>query len=67
MPRSQLRCAGEDDGDAGVRLAHELMRRAYLVPGAKVHWYGKAGMRTGRKVGTGSHTPACRPQAAYAV
>lgn len=42
--------AGEADGDEGVRRAHELMRRAYETPGAKVHWYGKPGMRPGRKV-----------------
>lgn len=42
---------GEADGEEGERLAHELMGRAYSVPGASVHWYGKAGVAAQRKIG----------------
>lgn len=46
-----LNLLGEADGDEGVRLSHELMAKAYKTPGASVHWYGKSGMRKGRKIG----------------
>ncbi|KAG2451476.1 hypothetical protein HYH02_004074 [Chlamydomonas schloesseri] len=46
-----LNLLGEADGDEGVRIAHETMAKAYTIPGAKVHWYGKDGMKVGRKVG----------------
>lgn len=46
-----LNILGEEDGDEGVRRAHALMARAYSTKGAKVHWYGKPGMRPARKVG----------------
>ncbi|KAG2445813.1 hypothetical protein HXX76_000417 [Chlamydomonas incerta] len=46
-----LNLLGEADGDEGVRIAHEQMAQAYMIPGAKVHWYGKDGMKVGRKVG----------------
>ncbi|KAF5840607.1 eukaryotic-type phosphoribosylaminoimidazole carboxylase [Dunaliella salina] len=46
-----LNVLGEDDDDEGVRIAHEKMAKAYKTPGAKVHWYGKDGMKKGRKVG----------------
>ena len=46
-----LNLLGEAEGEAGVRLAHELMAKAYRMSGAKVHWYGKEdGMKKGRKV-----------------
>ncbi|GLC43896.1 hypothetical protein PLESTB_000920700 [Pleodorina starrii] len=46
-----LNLLGEADGEEGVRRAHEVMGRAYATPGCKVHWYGKEGMKVGRKVG----------------
>ncbi|GBF89664.1 phosphoribosylaminoimidazole, chloroplastic-like [Raphidocelis subcapitata] len=46
-----LNILGEAEGDEGVRRAHALMARAYSTRGAKVHWYGKPGMRAARKVG----------------
>ncbi|KAI8474941.1 MAG: eukaryotic-type phosphoribosylaminoimidazole carboxylase [Monoraphidium minutum] len=46
-----LNILGEADGDVGVARAHALMARAYSTRGAKVHWYGKPGMRPARKVG----------------
>ncbi|GLI58850.1 hypothetical protein VaNZ11_000616 [Volvox africanus] len=46
-----LNLLGEADGDEGVRQAHDLMAKAYNTPGCKVHWYGKDGMKVGRKVG----------------
>ncbi|PNW74944.1 hypothetical protein CHLRE_12g503300v5 [Chlamydomonas reinhardtii] len=46
-----LNLLGEADGDEGVRIAHQQMAAAYATPGAKVHWYGKDGMKLGRKVG----------------
>ncbi|GFR46871.1 hypothetical protein Agub_g8512 [Astrephomene gubernaculifera] len=46
-----LNLLGEADGEEGVRRAHEVMGAAYDTPGCKVHWYGKEGMKVGRKVG----------------
>jgi phosphoribosylaminoimidazole carboxylase len=46
-----LNMLGEADDDEGVRIAHDLMAKAYRTPGASVHWYDKAGMRKGRKIG----------------
>ncbi|KAL1209939.1 Phosphoribosylaminoimidazole carboxylase, chloroplastic [Cardamine amara subsp. amara] len=42
---------GEDDGEAGFKLAHKLIARALCVPGASVHWYDKPEMRKQRKMG----------------
>ncbi|KIY92617.1 phosphoribosylaminoimidazolecarboxylase [Monoraphidium neglectum] len=44
-----LNILGEAEGDEGVAIAHALMARAYATRGAKVHWYGKPGMRPARK------------------
>ncbi|GAX78141.1 hypothetical protein CEUSTIGMA_g5583.t1 [Chlamydomonas eustigma] len=47
-----LNLLGEAEGEEGVRIAHDLMAKAYATPGVKVHWYGKEdGMKKGRKVG----------------
>ncbi|XP_010667304.3 phosphoribosylaminoimidazole carboxylase, chloroplastic isoform X2 [Beta vulgaris subsp. vulgaris] len=42
---------GEDEGEPGFLLAHELMRRSLTVPGASVHWYDKSEMKRQRKMG----------------
>ncbi|WCJ32051.1 N5-carboxyaminoimidazole ribonucleotide mutase [Euphorbia peplus] len=42
---------GEDEGEAGFRLAHKLIARALDLPGASVHWYDKSEMRKQRKMG----------------
>ncbi|WCJ31611.1 phosphoribosylaminoimidazole carboxylase putative / AIR carboxylase putative [Euphorbia peplus] len=42
---------GEDEGEAGFRLAHKLIARALDIPGASVHWYEKSEMRKQRKMG----------------
>ncbi|KAK8939068.1 hypothetical protein KSP39_PZI010926 [Platanthera zijinensis] len=42
---------GEDEGEKGFYLAHQLMKRALSVPGASIHWYGKPEMRKLRKMG----------------
>lgn len=59
-----LNVLGEDDGEAGMRAAHELMGRAYRVPGAAVHWYGKAEVARQRKIGhvtfVGATNDECR-------
>ena len=59
-----LNILGEAEGEEGERLAHELMGRAYAVPGASVHWYGKAGVAANRKVGhitiVGKDNQECR-------
>jgi phosphoribosylaminoimidazole carboxylase (NCAIR synthetase) len=34
-----------------IYAAHSLMAAAYRTPGTNVHWYGKDGMKKGRKVG----------------
>eukprot|EP00252_Welwitschia_mirabilis_P024987 TRINITY_DN7646_c0_g1_i1.p1 TRINITY_DN7646_c0_g1~~TRINITY_DN7646_c0_g1_i1.p1 ORF type:complete len:660 (-),score=161.06 TRINITY_DN7646_c0_g1_i1:145-2124(-) len=42
---------GEAEDEDGFAIAHQLMRKALLVPGASVHWYGKLEMRKQRKMG----------------
>ncbi|KAI9184985.1 hypothetical protein LWI28_003115 [Acer negundo] len=42
---------GEDEGDCGFYLAHQLIGRALSIPGATVHWYDKPEMRKQRKMG----------------
>ncbi|XP_021751121.1 phosphoribosylaminoimidazole carboxylase, chloroplastic-like isoform X2 [Chenopodium quinoa] len=42
---------GEDEGEPGFRIAHELMTRALALPGASVHWYDKSAMKRQRKMG----------------
>ncbi|CAA7402806.1 unnamed protein product [Spirodela intermedia] len=39
---------GEDEGEAGFLLAHQLMARALIIPGASVHWYDKPDARNPR-------------------
>eukprot|EP00250_Pteridium_aquilinum_P029702 c39978_g1_i1 orf=142-2100(+) len=42
---------GEDEGEAGFRIAQRKMQRAVAIPGASVHWYGKPEIRKKRKMG----------------
>ncbi|CAN1131994.1 Phosphoribosylaminoimidazole carboxylase, chloroplastic (Fragment) [Linum perenne] len=42
---------GEEEGDRGFYLAHQLIGKALTVPGANVHWYDKPEMRKQRKMG----------------
>ncbi|KAK9292380.1 hypothetical protein L1049_020347 [Liquidambar formosana] len=42
---------GEDEGERGFDLAHQLIGRALGIPGATVHWYDKPEMRKQRKMG----------------
>ncbi|XP_020593919.1 phosphoribosylaminoimidazole carboxylase, chloroplastic-like [Phalaenopsis equestris] len=42
---------GEDEGERGFNLAHQLMKKALSIPGARVHWYDKPEMRKLRKMG----------------
>ncbi|XP_050226055.1 phosphoribosylaminoimidazole carboxylase, chloroplastic isoform X2 [Mercurialis annua] len=42
---------GEDDGEPGFHLAHQLIGRALNIQGASVHWYDKSEMRKQRKMG----------------
>ncbi|GMY20686.1 phosphoribosylaminoimidazole carboxylase, chloroplastic-like isoform X2 [Fagus crenata] len=44
---------GEDEvkGEPGFFLAHQLIKRAFSIPGASVHWYDKPEMRKQRKMG----------------
>lgn len=42
---------GEDEGEPGFLLAHQLIGRALEVPGAAIHWYDKPEMRKQRKMG----------------
>ncbi|XP_047154834.1 phosphoribosylaminoimidazole carboxylase, chloroplastic [Vigna umbellata] len=42
---------GEEEGELGFQLAHQLMKRAMAIPGASVHWYDKPEMRKQRKMG----------------
>lgn len=58
-----LNILGEAEGEEGMQRAHEVMARAYQVPGASVHWYGKAEVAPQRKVG---HITIVAPSAAAA-
>ncbi|CAL0316611.1 unnamed protein product [Lupinus luteus] len=42
---------GEEEGELGFQLAHQLIKRALSIPGATVHWYDKPEMRKQRKMG----------------
>ncbi|KAK9086146.1 hypothetical protein Sjap_026557 [Stephania japonica] len=42
---------GEDEGEQGFHLAHQMIRRALTIPGATVHWYDKPEMHKQRKMG----------------
>ncbi|CAI0433965.1 unnamed protein product [Linum tenue] len=42
---------GEDEGDQGFHLAHQMIAKALTIPGANVHWYDKPEMRKQRKMG----------------
>ncbi|XVE89944.1 hypothetical protein DITRI_Ditri20bG0036800 [Diplodiscus trichospermus] len=42
---------GEDEGEPGFKMAHQLIARALGIPGASVHWYDKPEMRRQRKMG----------------
>ncbi|XWS58377.1 hypothetical protein CRYUN_Cryun08bG0029000 [Craigia yunnanensis] len=42
---------GEDEGELGFKMAHQLIARALGIPGATVHWYDKPEMRRQRKMG----------------
>ncbi|KAF3452321.1 hypothetical protein FNV43_RR02754 [Rhamnella rubrinervis] len=42
---------GEDEGDRGFYLAHQLIGWALCILGATVHWYDKPEMRKQRKMG----------------
>lgn len=42
---------GEEEGEEGFSIAHQLMRKAVSVSGASVHWYEKPEMRKQRKMG----------------
>lgn len=42
---------GEDEGESGFVLAHQMIGRALNIPGASVHWYAKPEMRKQRKMG----------------
>ncbi|KAI3984143.1 hypothetical protein MKX01_035270 [Papaver californicum] len=42
---------GEEEGEQGFALAHQLIGKALNVPGASVHWYNKPEIRKQRKMG----------------
>lgn len=55
---------GEAEGAEGMKAAHSVMGRAYSVPGATVHWYGKNEVVSQRKIGhitiVASNNEECR-------
>ncbi|KAG0461480.1 hypothetical protein HPP92_021777 [Vanilla planifolia] len=53
---------GEDEGEQGFHLAHQIMRRALSIPGASVHWYDKPEIRKLRKMG---HVTIVGPSKSY--
>ncbi|XVF31058.1 hypothetical protein REPUB_Repub16aG0112700 [Reevesia pubescens] len=42
---------GEDEGEPGFKMAHQLIARALGISGATIHWYDKPDMRRQRKMG----------------
>ncbi|KAG6527103.1 hypothetical protein ZIOFF_009196 [Zingiber officinale] len=42
---------GEDEGNSGFYLAHQLIAKALNLPGVSVHWYDKPEIRKQRKMG----------------
>ncbi|KAF5200622.1 phosphoribosylaminoimidazole carboxylase, partial [Thalictrum thalictroides] len=42
---------GEEEGELGFNLAHQLIKEALTISGASVHWYDKPEMRKQRKMG----------------
>ncbi|PIA33050.1 hypothetical protein AQUCO_04200062v1 [Aquilegia coerulea] len=42
---------GEEEGELGFNLAHQLIKKALNISGASVHWYDKPEMRKQRKMG----------------
>ncbi|CAN1247101.1 Phosphoribosylaminoimidazole carboxylase, chloroplastic (Fragment) [Linum grandiflorum] len=42
---------GEEEGERGFYLAHQLIGKALTIPGANIHWYDKPEMRKQRKMG----------------
>ncbi|MBA0751417.1 hypothetical protein Gogos_000340 [Gossypium gossypioides] len=42
---------GQDEGEPGFKVAHQLIARALEIPGATAHWYDKPEMRRQRKMG----------------
>lgn len=48
---SMINILGEASGDDGAEIADALINRALPVPGAYPHWYGKEGVKPGRKIG----------------
>ncbi|KAM7463758.1 hypothetical protein LguiA_031879 [Lonicera macranthoides] len=42
---------GEEEGEQGFLLAHQIIGRALRIPGATIHWYDKPEMRRQRKMG----------------
>merc|ERR1719375_225069 len=48
---SMINILGEASGEDGAEIADALINRALSVPGAYPHWYGKEGVKPGRKIG----------------
>ena len=48
---TMINILGEASGEEGQSIANSLMSRALSVPGAYPHWYGKEGVKPGRKIG----------------
>ena len=46
-----LNIVGEEDGATGLQKCFALCSKAWTLPGATVHWYGKKDCRKGRKMG----------------
>ncbi|GMH36107.1 hypothetical protein BSKO_03975 [Bryopsis sp. KO-2023] len=42
---------GKSDGEEGQRQAEAVIESAKAIPGASIHWYGKAGVSKNRKIG----------------
>ncbi|QDZ23412.1 N5-carboxyaminoimidazole ribonucleotide synthase [Chloropicon primus] len=48
---SMINILGEASGEEGAEIANNLIGRSLPVPGAYPHWYGKEGVKPGRKIG----------------
>ena len=48
---TMINILGEGSGREGAEIANKLIGRSLPVAGAYPHWYGKEGVKPGRKIG----------------
>jgi phosphoribosylaminoimidazole carboxylase len=48
---TMINILGEASGSEGAEIANSVISRSLCIPGAYPHWYGKEGVKPGRKIG----------------